>query len=152
MFRRLRFLRDSVVASFEEPDVARYITPVGAPEFTLPDDQTPSSDRHLFGINAPGLIPGSMAVLFFQATPSGENPRFTVRVNQTNLTDHTFSRSEAGARAWHEIIPAGQLKPEDNELTFAGYPGGYVTFSDVIILYRSNKLTVSRPLVVSPQA
>jgi hypothetical protein len=146
VLRRLRIAFDRVPTFFEESEVARYVTLVGsAGGFTIPDPaaELPISDRHFQDIDAPGLITGSLPVIFFRTTHTG-NPRFGVRLNATPLTQQTLS--EAGPHAWHEIIPTGALKREDNELTFAVDGDGSVRFSDVVILYKSNQLTVRRPI------
>lgn len=136
---------DHVGGLFEETQVARYVTVAGSgPGFTIPDPNTPLpiGDRHIQDIHAPGLIAGSLPVIFFRTTHTG-SPSFSVRLNTTRLTQHTFS--DAGPHTWHEIIPAGALKPEANELTLAVSSDGSVTFSDIVILYTSNKLTARRP-------
>lgn len=152
---RRRFPFDDVFGFFfEEPEVARFVTVAeSASGFKIPDPAALSSDRHIQGIHAPGLINGSLPVIFFRTThtrsPSPSlSPSFSVRLNLTHVTQQTLS--DAGPHSWHEIVPAGTLKPENNELTFAVTGDGSVTFSDVVILYKSNKLTVKRPSVVSP--
>jgi len=142
---RLDTLADLV---FEEPEVARYVTVTGsAGGFTIPDPASLLNDRHIQGIHAPGLINGSLPVVFFRTRHTG-TPRFSVRLNSTQLTEHTFA--DEGPHSWHEIIPAGALKPQDNELTLFATGDGAVTFSDVVILYTSNKLMVKKPPVLSP--
>jgi hypothetical protein len=132
---------------FEEPEVARYVTVAeSAGGLTIPD---PLSDHHFQRIHAPGLINGSLPVIFFR-TRHTRSPSFSVRLNATLLTQHTFAND--GPHSWHEIIPAGALKPQDNELVVGVSGDGNVTFSDVVILYKSNRLTVERPIVVSSQA
>ena len=42
------------------------------------------------------------------------------------------------------------LRAEDNELTFAVSGDGSVTFSDVVILYTSDKLTIVKEPVLDP--
>jgi hypothetical protein len=146
VLRRLRFAFDRLPTFFEEPEVARYVTlGESAGGFTIPDPAAslPLSDRHFRDIDAPGLIPRSLPVIFFRTAHTG-SPQFGVRLNTTPLTQQTVS--QAGPHAWHEIVPAGALKPEDNELTFSVQGEGNVTFSDVVILYQSNQLTVRRPL------
>jgi hypothetical protein len=133
---------------FEETQLARYIVvPESAGGFTIPDPAFPISDRHIQGIQAPGLIPGSRAVIFFR-TRHTKTPAFSVRLNATPLTQHTFT--EGGPNSWHEIVPPGALKPQDNELTLFVQGDGHVTFSDIVILYTSNKLTVEQPPVLAP--
>jgi hypothetical protein len=70
-----------------------------------------------------------------------------VRLNATPLTQYTFVAADPPERSWHEIIPAGALKLQDNELTFSVSGQGTVIFGDVVILYTSNELTVRKPLV-----
>lgn len=132
---------------FEEPEVARYIALVGtAGGFQLPDPASGQNDRHIEGIQAPGLLSGSAPVVFFR-TRHTKRPRFSVRLNATRLTQYTFVAADPAERSWHEIIPAGALKPQDNELTFSVSGQGTVVFGDVVILYTSNELTVRKPLV-----
>lgn len=152
---RIRSLVDLIPTFFDEPDVTRYVA-VGesASGFTIPDPsaELPVGDRHIRDIHAPGLKISSHPVILFRTAHSG-SPTFSVRLNATRLTQHTFSASDTGSSSWHEIVAAGALKPEDNELTFAVSGEGDVTFSDVVIFYTSNKLTIRRPLpdpVLSP--
>ncbi len=148
---RLGILVDRLPSFFEEPEVARYVTVAGtAGGFTIPEPAFPISDRHIQDIHAPGLITDSLPVIFFR-TRHTKRPTFSVRLNSTPLTQHTFTND--GPHSWHEIIPTGALKPENNELIFAVNGDGSVTFSDVVILYKSNKLTVRRRIpdpVVAP--
>ena len=71
-----------------------------------------------------------------------------MRLNSAPLTQHTFT--DDGLHSWHEIIPAGALKAEGNQLVFAVTGEGIVRFSDVVILYTSSELTVKTPPVLSP--
>ena len=131
---------------FEEPRVARYVAVAeSAGGLTIPDAANPQSDRHLQNIHAPGLLNGSFPVIFFRTRHTGR-PAFSVRLNAVRLTQHTFA--DVGPNSWHEIVPAGALKPQDNELTLNVTGAGAVTFSDVVILYTSDKLTVTRPPVL----
>jgi hypothetical protein len=133
---------------FDEPELARYVTVPGSDAgFTIPDPVLQQSDRHIQDIHAPGLIGGSLPVIFFRTRHTG-NPTFSVRLNTTPLIQHTLA--ESGPHSWHEIVPAVALKPQNNELTLGVSGEGVVTFSDVVILYRSNQLTVRRPLVLAP--
>src|SRR5688572_10010046 len=101
---------------FEEPEVARYIAVAGTGGgFQLPDPASGQSDRHIQQIHAPGLLSGSAPVIFFR-TRHVERPRLSVRLNGTPLTQYTFVSADPPERSWHEIIPAGALKPQDNEL------------------------------------
>ena len=132
----------------EVPEVARFVTVAeSAGGFTVPDPGFRISDRHIQQIHAPGLIVDSLSVIWFRTKHSGK-PQFSVRLNLTPLTQHTFA--EDGPNSWHEIIPPRALKPQDNELIFGVSGDGAVTFSDVVILYKANELTVKKPLVLSP--
>jgi hypothetical protein len=119
---------DRVGGFFDVPEVARYVT-LSPRTFTIPDESSglPVSDRHFQDVTAPGLVPGSLPVLFFR-TSNGGRSGFSIRV------------------------PPGALAPEGNELTFAVPAGGSVLFSDVVILYRSNQLTVKKSILEPPIA
>ena len=143
-----------VVSFFiEETQVARYLTVAESVNgFTVPDPNAPLpvSDRHIQDIDAPGVIGDLMTVIVFRTKHTG-SPSFSVRLNATRLIQQTLTTE--GPHTWHEVVPAGALRETGNELTFAvGTGEGSVTFSDVVILYTSNKLTVRkpRPVVVSP--
>jgi hypothetical protein len=126
---------------FEETQVARFVTVIGSgPGFTVPDPTSPLpvSDRHIQDIDAPGLVSESLPVIMYRTTHTG-SPSFSVRLNSTRLTQHTFAA--VGPYTWHEIVPKGALKAEDNELTLAVSGDGAVRFSDIVIFYTSNKLT-----------
>lgn len=101
---------------------------------------------HFEHIHAPGLVVDSFAVIFSRTKQRGK-PKCSVRLNSTPLTQQTLA--EDGPNSWHEIIRPHALKPQDNVLTFASGGDGAVTFSDVVILYTSNELTVKNPLVLS---
>ena len=132
---------------FEETEVARYLTVSGSADgFTIPDPTTQLNDRHIQAIHAPGLVNGSLPVIFYRTRHTG-TPKFSVRLNATPLIAQTLA--EGAPQSWHQIIRAHVLKPQDNELTFAVSGEGVVTFSDVVILYTSNKLTVRRPPVLT---
>ena len=133
----------------EETRVARYIVLAeSAGGFPVPQ---PSgiSDRHFLDINAPGVVAQSFPVIFFRTTNTGK-PSFSVRLNQHNLTQFTFT--DAQPRSWHEIVPAGGLKAEGNELTFAVNGDGSVVFGDVVILYTSSETTVKTEPVLTQNA
>jgi hypothetical protein len=135
---------------FEEPEVARYIAIAGtAGGFQLPDPGSGQSDRHIQQIHAPGLLGGSAPVIFFR-TRHTERPRLSLRLNATPLTQYTFVSADPPERSWHEIIPAGALKLQDNELIFNVSGQGAVIFGDVVLMYTSNEVTVRKPLVFTP--
>ena len=136
---------------FEEPEVARYIAlteTAGGFRLSFGKSDPEQTDRHIQQIHAPGLLSGSAPVIFFR-TRHTNRPRFSVRLNATLLTKYTFVKMDPPERSWHEIIPAGALKTQDNELVFGVSGKGTVIFGDVVILYTSNELTVRKPLVLT---
>ena len=137
--------RDAFQFFTEETRVARYITVAGSENGITVPDATGISDTHIQGIHAPGLV-AVPAVIFFRTRHSG-SPSFSVRLNATRLTADTLKQD--GPHTWHEIIRLGALKPSDNELTLAVSGEGTVTFSDIVILYTSDQLTVRLPPVLT---
>lgn len=134
--------------TFEEPNVARFLVVPGSDAgFLIPSDQNPLSDRHIPGLDAPGVVPGMPAVLFFR-TEYTKGTRFSVRLNAS--FEFQFEADEAAAKSWHELIAPGVLREQDNELTLAVGSGGQAIFSEIVLLYTSNKLTVTRPIVLEP--
>jgi hypothetical protein len=98
--------------------------------------------------DAPGIVTGVHAVIFFEAKPESEGARFSVRLTRSSehLMLHTFT--DCVAHAWHQIIRPSVLTPLDNELIFNVSDGGGVTFSDVVVMYTSDKLTITKPPVL----
>jgi hypothetical protein len=134
--------------TIEEPNVARFMVIPGSDAgFLIPSDENPLGDRHIQGLDAPGLAPGMPAVLFFR-TQYTQGTRFSVRLNSS--VEFQFLADESAAKSWHELIAPGVLRERDNELTLALRSDGQVIFSEIAILYTSNKLTVTRPLVLEP--
>lgn len=136
--------------TFEEPNVARLLVVPGYDAgFLIPSTANPLSDRHIQDLHAPGVVPGLPAVLLFR-TQYTRGARFSLRLNTSR--EFEFHADEAGAKSWHELIAPGVLREENNELTLFVAPdeNGQVIFSEIAILYTSNKLTVTRPLVLEP--
>ena len=134
--------------TFEEPEVARFLVVPGSDAgFLLPGGDPPISDRHIQGLHAPGVVPGMPAVLFFR-TQYIAGTTFTVRLNAS--FEFQFRAEAAGAQSWHEIIGPGVLRDQGNELVLVVGPGGQVIFSEIAILYTSNKLTVTKEIVLDP--
>jgi hypothetical protein len=136
--------------TFEEPEVARYLVVPGSDGgFLIPGGDPPLSDRHIQDLHAPGVVPSRPAVLFFR-TEYTKGARFSVRLNASR--EFEFHAKEAGAKSWHELISPGVLREENNELTLFVAPdeSGQVIFSEIAILYTSNKLTVTKPIVLEP--
>jgi hypothetical protein len=134
----------------EEPSVARFLVVPGSDAgFLIPSTQNPLSDLHLQNLDAPGLVRGMPAVLYFR-TQYTRGARFQVRVNQS--AEFRFTADEAAAKSWHELLSPGVLREEDNEITLFVAPddGQQVIFSEIAILYTSNKLTITRPIVFEP--
>lgn len=127
---------------YEEPDVARCITFAGS--FTIPDEIV-GSDRHI-RFDAPGVLPDSLPTVFFQTSSDTPEASFSVRLNNTpHLVVGPLPSGDP--RSWHKLGQAGSLMPQGNELTFAVSQGS-VTFSDVLVLYTSNQLTVRKRRVI----
>ncbi len=98
--------------------------------------------------DAPGIVAGAHAVMFFGAKPETEEARFSVRLTRSpeHLMIHRFP--DSSPHSWHQIIRPNILTALDNELIFNVSDGGSVTFSDVVILYTSDELTISKPPVL----
>lgn len=148
----LRSLRQNVFPLFvEETRVSRYVV--------LPDSvggvTAPGPAPGVVGsewaphFDAPGIVTGAHAVIFFGAKPETEAARFSVRLTRSpeHLMLHTFT--DGGLHSWHQIIRPNMLTALDNELIFNVSGGGTVTFSDVVILYTSDKLTINKPPVLT---
>jgi hypothetical protein len=144
---RIRSLISSFPFFNEVTRVARFVTVAGS-GFTIPDPNAPLpvSDRHIQDIDAPGVVGNTFAVIFYRTDHTG-SPTFTVRLNTTRLTAHAFGHP--GPDSWHEVIPPGVLKAEDNELTLAVSGEGSVTFSDIVILYTSDQVKVKEEPVLT---
>ena len=136
--------------TFEEPQVARLLVVPGSDGgFLIPSGEPALSDRHIRDLHAPGVVPSMPAVLFFR-TQYTAGARFSVRINSS--FEFQFQAQDAGAQSWHELVAPGVLREQDNELTLFVAPDGdaQVIFSEIAILYTSNKLTVTRPIVLEP--
>jgi hypothetical protein len=141
----------------EQTSVTRYLALAEtAGGFTLPDPASRLSDRHFYPIAFPGVtvVP---AVLFYRTRHTGR-PSFSVRINETSLTQYTFTDADPPERSWHEIIPASvpatlspTLNPHNNELIFGvgiEDSSDSVTIGDVAIFYTSNELTIKVPMTI----
>ena len=138
--------------TYEEPSVARLLVVPGSDAgFTVPATPGGVSDLHLRNIDAPGVARNLPALLMFR-TRYRDNSRFSVRINSSS--EFQFQGNEARAQAWHEVIAPGVLREEDNEIVLFVAPegDGQVVFSEIAILYTSNKLTITRPIVLDPTA
>jgi hypothetical protein len=140
----LQSLTNNVLALFyEEPDVTRtlFFPESVAGGFTVPDPASKIGDRHI-QFEAPGLLEGSLAAVFFQTTVRTETASFSVRLNTgEHLVLGTFASGDP--HSWHKLARAGTLRSVANELVFA-VSEGEVSFSDVFIVYTSNQLTVRK--------
>ena len=140
---------------FDVPEVSRHITfnrTFGGTRLPHLENGIFLNDIHFQDINAPGLIVNSMPVLFFTTAHRGL-PKFTIRVNSTRVFARDFTRSDTGG-SWHVFIPPGALMRENNEVVL-GVSGAdqdetEVIIGDMLILYKSNELTIRRPLVIAP--
>lgn len=134
--------------TYEEPNVTRLLVVPGSDGgFLIPSDAHPLGDLHIQGLDAPGVAPGMPAILLFR-TQYTRGARFSVRLNSSS--EFRFQADESAAKSWHELLAPGVLREQDNELTLAVGPEGQVVFSEIAILYTSNKLTVTRPIVLEP--
>ena len=135
-------LLDNIIALFQVTRVARFVTIAGG---SVPDANG-LSDRHIQDITLPGLVPNAPAVIWYRATPSSAQSRFSFRVNNRPLTAR--SSDTGGPYSWHEVLPSGTLKPDKNEITL-GVSEGAVQFSDIVIMYYSDRTTVTQEPVIS---
>lgn len=136
--------------TFEEPNVARFLVVPGSDAGFLVSNNAPSLGTiTIRNLDAPGLVPGLPAVLYFR-TEYTKGARFQVRLNAS--PEFRFRADEAAAKSWHELIGPGVLREENNEITLFVAPedDGQVIFSEIAILYTSNRLTVTRPIVLEP--
>lgn len=137
--------------TFEEPNVARFLVVPGSDAGFLVSKAAPFFGNHsIRNLDAPGLVPGLPAVLYFR-TQYTRGARFQVRLNTAEF-EFRFNADEAAAKSWHELIGPNVLREENNEIFLFVAPDadGQVIFSEIAILYTSNKLTVTRPLVLEP--
>jgi len=145
-------LRDNVFPLFNEVTrVSRYVV--------LPDSvvgvTAPGNAPGVHGsewaprFDAPGIVPGLHAVIFFGAKSEDEAATFSVRLSRSpeHLMIHTLT--DSSLHSWHQIIRPNILTATDNELIFSVSGADSVTFSDVVILYMSDKLTISKPPVLT---
>lgn len=136
--------------TYEEPSVARFLVVPGSDGgFLTPSDAHPLGEVHLRDLHAPGLVRSLPAVLMFR-TEFRAGSRFHVRINRS--IEFTMQADGHRAQSWHEVIAPGVLREEDNEITLWVAPDneGQVIFSEITILYTSNKLTITRPIVLEP--
>lgn len=136
----------------EEPNVARFLVVPGSDAgFLISHKQGALGTRTIDNLDAPGVIPGLPAVLYFR-TEYTNGARFHVRVNSS--IEFEFRASEHAAKSWHELIKPGVLREQNNSITLFVAPDEgldeQVIFSEIAILYTSNKLTVTRPIVLEP--
>lgn len=148
----LQSLTNNVLGLFyEEPDVARCLAfheSVGG-GFTVPDPASGVSDRHI-QFDAPGVLEGSVAAVFFQTMVESDEASFSVRLNAPDhLVITTLAKGDP--HSWHKLAHPNTLRAIGNELVFA-VSEGKVAFSDVLIVYTSTQLTVrKRRTVVATQ-
>ena len=148
---------------FEETMVARYAAVAGTEfGFTLPDPTLTPPNLRAMPVESPGVIE-SASVILFRTRHTGR-PNFFISINSSaRLTQYTFTDDDPPERSWHEIIPArfpGDPKDPDepvlhadrpNQVLFAIFGDGTVTFGDVVILYTSNESTIKIPIVLNPK-
>ena len=130
---------------YEETQVARFVTDnksIGA-GYAIPDPTTHLSD-HSFFFDAPGVLEGSVAAVFFQTTPSSGTDLFSARLATTgiHLIETTFENADV--QTWQFLSGPGDVIASNNELIFGVGAGGSVTVRNVLVLYTSTQLTVKR--------
>jgi hypothetical protein len=131
---------------YEEAQVARCLTFAESLHGLTVPDSAGSSDHHL-QFDAPGVLEGSLPVVLFQTVADADKASFSVRLNGApHLVEATFE-DDRDPHSWHKLAPADSLMAEHNELVFA-VTEGKVTFSDVVVLYTSNQLTVKKQRAV----
>lgn len=143
-------LRQNILPLFSEVTrVARYVV--------LPDSvggvTAPSEAPAVIGsewaphFDAPGIVPGVHAAIYFNTEAKAEGARFSVRLTRAgdHFMMHTLTDTEP--HSWHQIIPPNLLTSSDNELIFNAYDGATITFSDVVIMYTSERLTIPQRFV-----
>lgn len=136
--------------TYEEPNVARFLVVPGSDAgFLTPSDAFPLGEVSLENLDAPGIVRSLPAVLMFR-TEFRAGSRFHVRINHS--VEFELRASDHRAQSWHEVIAPGVLQEENNVITLWVAPDheGQVIFSEITILYTSNKLTVTRPIVLEP--
>ena len=145
-------LRDNVFPLFNEvtrvsryvvlPDSVGGVTAPGNAPGVLGSEWAPRFD-------APDVVPGLHAVIFFGARSEDEGARFSVRLTRSPQHLMIDTLTDSSLHSWHQIIPPNILTATDNELSFNVSGADTVTFSDVVILYTSDKLTISKPPVLT---
>jgi hypothetical protein len=121
--------------------VARFtVIPESDNDITLP---TPDgiNDVHFQGFRAPDIDSRSPAVLAFRVNPKGTTA-VKLRVRLQNSGGSTVllevNYTSDAARSWHEIIPAGALAADGNELIVSVTGPGSLQVSDFVFLYHAN--------------
>ncbi|MBA2557141.1 MAG: hypothetical protein H0V12_07360 [Chloroflexi bacterium] len=147
----LRSLRANVSPLFfEETRVSRYVVLGDSAVGITAPGQAPGvvGSQWAPRFDAPGIVPGAHAVIYFGAKPETEAATFSVRLTRSpeHLMIHKFT--DGSPHSWHQIIRPHVLTEVDNELIFNVSSDGRVTFSDVVILYTSDRLTISKPPVI----
>jgi hypothetical protein len=99
--------------------------------------------------DAPGIVSKEHAVIFFGAKADNQGARFSVRLTRSSEHLMMYTFTDSNLHSWHQIIRPDVLTPLDNELIFAAYEGATVTFSDVVILYTSDELTIKKEPVLT---
>jgi hypothetical protein len=130
----------------EEAQLARCVTFAESVHGLNVPDSAGSSDHHL-QFDAPGVLEGSLPLVLFQTVADADKVSFSVRLNAAPHLVQATLEGDRSPRCWHKLAPADSLMSEHNELVFA-VTDGKVTFSDVVIVYTSNQLTVRKQRTV----
>jgi hypothetical protein len=135
---------------YEVTQISRYVVlPDSVGGVTVPGKVPGLGSEWAPRFDAPGVVRALHAVIFFGTKSETDAARFSVRLTRSgdHLMMHTLT--DRSLHSWHQIIPPNILTELDNELLFNVYEGAIATFSDVVILYTSDKLTIKRPRVVA---
>ncbi|HTH04403.1 MAG TPA: hypothetical protein VL916_00980 [Ilumatobacteraceae bacterium] len=145
-------LRDNVVVLFtEETRVTRYkvlTNSIGGLTTGQNIEGHGSEWSPMFDL--PDIVPNAPTVLTFEAKPTAEGTRFTVRASQSpvsankHVVDHTFTDTER--KTFHVVLEPLALQAATNELIFSVAGGQNATFYDAVIMYTADKVTVKKPL------
>jgi hypothetical protein len=116
--------------------IARYAVVPGSDANTLIPNNLGINDAHFQGIQAPNVDPQSRSIFFFKMEVKEGSLTLQIRLNTTIIVRRDFV--PGNACSFHEIVAAGVLKEDLNELTVFVSGDGKVVFSDAVLLYEAN--------------
>ncbi|WP_309622482.1 hypothetical protein [Novosphingobium sp.] len=118
------------------PGYARFVALRESDAATTLPTNAGQNETTFEGFQAPGINPRAPAVLMFRLNPRGtESVTLRVRLASSNvvLMETTFTTD--AARSWHEIIPAGALAADGNQMIVSVTGPGSIQVSDFVFLY-----------------